>query len=227
MVANYFTLLHLTKSLSARLSGLTLRGCFSQQRGTLVLHAWGSGREEWIEVSCDPALNYVLPRRSFARARKNSVDVFPELNGASIITLALHPSDRQLSILLQSDERLLIHLYGASANVYWISSSHLVRASFLKPKALVGTLLLEPEQKPLPVPETFEDLRPHDGGGPIRMTLRAALPQLGPLYIREALSRAGFTGQETASELSLTRQRGLVEGLRSVFDELLTRPVPR
>ena len=227
MVANYFTLLYLTKSLSARLAGLTLRACFSQQRSTLVLQASGPERQEWIEISCESAANYMLPRQSFARARKNSVDVFPELIGKTILEVRLHPSDRQVTILLESKERLLIQLYGASANVFWVSPSHLLRTSFLKPKSLVGTLVLEPEPKPLPVPESFEDLRAFDDGGPIATVVRAALPQLGPLYIREGLSRGGFSGTETMDQLSATRRRGLVEGLRSVFQELLTRPVPR
>jgi len=227
MVANYFTLLHLTKSLSARLSGLVLRALFSQQRSTLVLGAGKDSREEWIEISCEASSNYLVPRPGFARARKNSIDVFPDLTGSAITGMTMHPSDRQVSIHFTSGDRLLMQFYGPTANVHWVSSTHLIRASFLTSKSLVGTLLLDPDAKPFHVPESFEDLLLHNDGGPLRTSLRAALPQMGPLYIREALFRGAFTGQETLPEVSPSRQRALVDALRSVLDELMSPPLAR
>jgi len=227
MVANYFTLLHLTRSLSARLTGLTLRSCFSQQRDTLVLHASEGNRSEWIEISCAPAGNYLLPRSSYARARKNSIDLFAGLIGEPITACTIHGRDRQVTIRLASKERIVIQLYGTAANIHWASPSNLIRASFLKSSSNGGLLLLEPEDKAIRLPESFEDLQPREAGQSLQAMIKASLPQLGPVYVREVLHRCAHAPDDTVSELSAAAARALVGALRSVLDELLARPRAR
>lgn len=224
MVANYFTLLHLTKSLSASLPGLMLRDCFSQQRDTLVLHAADELRASWIEISCAPSANYLLPRRNYARARKNSVDLFPELIGEPITDCAIDGHDRQITIRLASGERIVIQLYGSAANIHWASPSNLIRSSFLKSPSAGGLLLLEPEGTAIRVPESLEDLQMREPGQSLQALIKSALPQLGPVYTREALHRGGCSGQESVGSLSSAAARVFVAALRSVLRELLDTP---
>lgn len=227
MVANYFTLLHLTKSISARLAGLTLRSCFSQQRDTLVLHAADAERAEWVEISCAPSGNYLLPRKTYARARKNSIDLFPELIGDAITSCTLHGRDRQVTIRLASGERIVIQLYGTAANIHWAGPSSHIRASFLKSASTVGLILPEPEDTMIRLPESFEDLQARDAAQPLQAMIKAALPQLGPVYVREALHRAGCSPDQRAGGLSSGSARTLVSALHSVLDELMTAPRAR
>ena len=227
MVANYFTLLHLTKSLSARLEGLTLRDCFSQQRDTLVLHASDGDRTEWIEISCAPSGNYILPRKAYARARKNSIDLFRDLIGDAITSCTMHGRDRQVTLRFASQERIVIQLYGTAANIHWASPSKVIRASFLKPPSGGAPLLLEAENRAIRLPESLEELGLREAAQPLQATLKTAYPQLGPVYVREALYRAGRSADETSGGLSSGDARALLGGLRSVLDELLNKPIAR
>jgi len=227
MVANYFTLLHLTKSLSERMAGLTLRACFSQQRDTLVLHASQGERSEWVEICCSPAGNYMLPRTSYARARKNSIDLFPDLIGDPITACTMHGRDRQVTIRLASGERIVIQLYGTAANIHWAGPSNLIRASFLKSTSSGGLLLLEPENKAIRLPDALEDLQPREATQSLQAVIKAAFPQLGPVYVREALHRGACSPDQTVGGLSSGGARVVVGALRSVLDELMARPLAR
>ena len=99
MITNYYTLFHIATELEHEFAGRTVNEIFTQHRGELVI----SFKETpaVIIVGCEPANNFIYARKNFARARRNSADLFPDIHGTAIEKLFMHPTDRQLHIRLE------------------------------------------------------------------------------------------------------------------------------
>src|SRR5437867_912122 len=85
MVTHYFTLRVLCQELNALLQGATIDEIFTQQKNELIISLGRPARTEaasagsrFLSVSVDPKLNYIFSREKFARAKKNSADLFKE-----------------------------------------------------------------------------------------------------------------------------------------------------
>ena len=107
------TLRHLARHLDGRYRGAPLETCFSQNRNELVL-GWENG---WLRIGCHSPLTYAVPVDSYTRARKNVVDLFPELPGRRLTAVRVVPHERELILEWEGDHQLILKLHGISANV--------------------------------------------------------------------------------------------------------------
>jgi len=139
MITNYYTLFHLSVELNQEFSGRIVNEIFTQYRGELIL----SFRETpaVILVGCEPANNYIYTRKTFARARRNSADLFSEVHGMMIEKISIHPTDRQIYIQLKDGCELIIQLFGSKANILFVDTNSRVIDLFLKKSNLKNTKL--------------------------------------------------------------------------------------
>src|SRR5512136_3051129 len=105
MITNYYTLFHVAAELENEFATRTVNEIFTQRRCELVI----SFKETpaVIIVGCEPANNFIFVRKTFARAKRNSANLFSNILGTEIDKVFMHPIDRQLHMRL-NDKRELV-----------------------------------------------------------------------------------------------------------------------
>ena len=130
MITNYYTLVHVASELEHEFTGRAVDEIFTQHRGELVI----SFKETpaVIIAGCEPANNFIYARKTFARARRNSADIFTDIPGTIIDKVFMHPTDRQLYIHLKDKREFVVQLFGSKANVLLLNASGTITETFLK-----------------------------------------------------------------------------------------------
>ena len=121
---NFYFLRQFTPRLAEILLGSRLRAAFSQNRDELVLEFVlpdPAARSFYLKAYLDPKFCCLqLPER-FHRARKNSVDLFPEAQHAEVTRIRQFENERSFAIYLASEDassyQLLFKMHGNRANV--------------------------------------------------------------------------------------------------------------
>ena len=123
MHTNYYFLRKLAPALAPHLIGLKLMECFSQDRDELVLvFAQAKGktnfyRPYFIKATLRPDFSGLLFPESIQRARHNSVDLFAEFYGRTVLSARSFLNERCLAILLEDDITLLFKFFGNRPNL--------------------------------------------------------------------------------------------------------------
>ena len=227
MITNYYTLFHLSVELNQEFSGRIVNEIFTQYRGELIL----SFRETpaVILVGCEPANNYIYTRKTFARARRNSADLFSEVHGMMIEKISIHPTDRQIYIQLKDGCELIIQLFGSKANILFVDTNSRVIDLFLKKSNLKNTKLelfsqiLRPD-----IPELLHTtIVATNGDQPLATALKRMFPLFGTVLIRELLTRTGLNGERLLADLLENEIDRLLNGAQRLKEELLSPSTPR
>ena len=116
MHTNYYFLRQLAPALTERLRGYRVAVCFSQEKDELVVGLTDGAAEFWLKVQLGAAFPALALPETFQRARANSVDLFPDLLGEQVETVAAWPQDRVLQVNFRSGARLVFKLYGPRPN---------------------------------------------------------------------------------------------------------------
>jgi predicted ribosome quality control (RQC) complex YloA/Tae2 family protein len=227
MITNYYTLFHLAIELNQEFSDRIVDEIFTQYRGELIL----SFRETpaVIIVGCEPANNYIYTRKTFARARRNSTDLFSEVHGIMIEKISIHPSDRQIYVRLKDGCELIVQLFGSKANILLIDTSGVVIDLFLKKSDLKNTKLEMFSQIQRPnIPELLHNtIVATYGEQPLATALKRMFPLFGSVLIRELLARVGLNGEQPLADLLENEIESLLNGAQRLKEELLSPPTPR
>lgn len=191
MIGNFYTLRWVAADLNSRLSGAHIDSIFSQEKDELVC----SFREvpDCLVVSCRADTNTCYLHPSFARAKRNSASLFPDCSGLPVRAVGMHPSDRILWVLLPGTLRLVFQFFSARANVLLLDGNRIVSA-FQRNRELAGTVYEEPPvgAHPLDLEVLEQDLA--QAPPELRaVTVRRALPSLGPVLTRELLFRISIS----------------------------------
>jgi predicted ribosome quality control (RQC) complex YloA/Tae2 family protein len=227
MITNYYTLFHIAVELNQEFSGRIVDEIFTQYRGELIL----SFRETpaVILVGCESANNYIYARKTFARARRNSTDLFSEVHGMMIKKISIHPTDRQIYVRLKGGRELIVQLFGSKANILFVDTSGMVTDLFLKKSDLKNTKfeLFSQIQHP-DIPESLHNsIVATYGDQPLATVLKRIFPQFGTVLIRELLTRAGLNGEQPLADLLENEIDRLLNGAQRLKEELLFPPSPR
>ena len=110
---HHYTLTHLSQFLLSEYQGAPLLDCFSQNKNELVLE-WGSG---FLRIGCHTPLTFVVPSKEFAKARRNVVDLFPEIREKCLIGARVVAYERELILEFEEDYQLILKMHGIGANV--------------------------------------------------------------------------------------------------------------
>ena len=234
MTANYYTLRHIAIQLNQQLNGWTIREVFSQNKNELIVafeqysDRVQTMRLHFLIINCVPSENSVIPTESFARARKNSIDLLPEIVGQRIKSISIHQSDRQIALETISGLRLMIQMFGSRANVMLVQPDNVIVNSFLRSKEFVGQILTERV-----VGETFADERstlqrlPEFQGIPIGVAIKKLFPLFGSVLWKELFVRSGMDQTTLVDRLSDDQIQHLVRDGKAMKKELESICKPR
>jgi len=117
MHLNYHFLKYLTPVLNERLAGNRFVACFSQNKDELILETAGTDGSLFIRAHLLPPQVYLSFPADFHRAKRNSIDLFPELIGEVILKCAVFSFERAFYFDLQSGKKLVFKLHGNRSNV--------------------------------------------------------------------------------------------------------------
>ena len=223
MIANYYTLFHIAAELEHEFAGRTVNEIFTQHRGELVISF--NGTPAVIIAGCEPANNFIYARKSFARARRNSADLFPDAAGAAVEKIFMHPADRQLHIRFQGGSALAVQMFGSKANVLFLDAHGNISETFLKKSDAKVTGIESPQTKSGAL--TSETLRSTSADEPLTTALRRTLPQFGPVLVKELLTRTGLNGERAVNTFPESEIARLLDAGTGMKEELLAAPTPR
>lgn len=117
MQTNYHFLCHLTASLRPQLEGKILASCFSQERDELVMGFADQKGELWIKAVMVSGMVGLQCPSIFSRARRNSVDLFPELMDRAVLGVRQYANERCFALLFEGEYALLFKLFGNQSNL--------------------------------------------------------------------------------------------------------------
>ncbi|WNJ21475.1 NFACT RNA binding domain-containing protein [Pontibacter sp. G13] len=110
---HHYTLVHLDRWLQSEHSGTRIHRCFSQNRNELVIEL----DETFLRVGCHTPLTFIVPSDEYAKARKNVVELFPQLTGAKVLNTRVVPNERTWIWELSDGFELVFKMHGISANI--------------------------------------------------------------------------------------------------------------
>lgn len=153
MHLNYYFLRQLSAGLRKQLTGWTLGTCFSQEKDELVLGFYAGEQEFFIKAVLRGDFAGLAFPTDFQRARKNSVDLFPEIVGKPVVDVIQYHNERSFTLQLAGDYSLLFKLHGNRSNLVLF---HQNRAVNLFHQKLEKDLTIQPEQLHRELDQRFE-----------------------------------------------------------------------
>ena len=126
MFHNYFFLKRLAKSLHYHLHGLTLLECFSQNKDELVMGIANAQREVWLRINLSPQICLIQISDEFKRAKKNSVNLFPEVIDQKIIQISVFKQDRSFKMEFENGYLLAFKMHGSRSNLILFQQEQVV-----------------------------------------------------------------------------------------------------
>ena len=115
---NYYFLRRLAPRLQEVLRNANLHDCFTQHKDELIFSfITGAGDTFYIRAYLQSDFCCISFPESFHRARKNSVGIFPELNGEQVEAVESFIEDRGLVIRFSGGFEVLFKLHGNFSNL--------------------------------------------------------------------------------------------------------------
>jgi predicted ribosome quality control (RQC) complex YloA/Tae2 family protein len=219
MITNYYTLLHVSAELDRVCRGKKIAEVFTQHRGELVVLFEDSSNA--IIAGCEPSDNFIYLRKSFARARRNSADVFKDIVGSTIKAVRLHPADRQIHIQLQEECEIIVQLFGSKANALLVNGRGEIDATFLKKEEIRFLKIDEVIQDEV---STTEILKNYNREEPLNTVVKKIFPRFGAVLIQELILRTGLSSDIQIQTLTVKERERILSVAEKMKEELLTKP---
>ena len=230
MISNYYTIATVSGELSASVVGWTLEQPYTQSKNELVLPFANPFGQSVIAaiVSCAPSANFLVIKERTSRANRNSVDIFPGIAGTIVTSVSMHPSDRQVLIVLKTGETLVFQFFGSRANVYRMDRLGIPVDSFLQRLPL-------PKGPAFPFPDHLSPsvpaFPPASFSGEPDVTamqwLKKELPTFGPVLCRELLFRISVDERTPFGDISESSRRSISSACSRLIADLRQHPSPR
>ena len=149
MHTNYYFLRQLAPALTEQLRGYRVAVCFTQEKDELVVGLTNGTQEFWLKAQLGANFPALALPETFQRARSNSVDLFPDLLGEQVESVAAWSQDRVLQVNFRSGARLVFKLYGPRPNAIFRSAPD--GAAKLFQQKLLADAELRPQTTPAPI----------------------------------------------------------------------------
>lgn len=114
---NYYFLKNLTSDLASFLPGFVFTACFSQTKEELVLQFTRGQEEFFIKALLKADFSCLYFPSGLSRARRNSVDLFPEAIGKRVIAIEQFQNERSFLFKLEQNFGLLFKMHGNRSNI--------------------------------------------------------------------------------------------------------------
>ncbi len=231
MWTHFFTLRALAKELNAVLAAATTSEIFTQRKNELLISIGAAdadvhtaNADHTLDVSINPELNFLFLRDRVRRARKNSVDLFPEAVGTRIRSVSTGSQDRIVSIDLSNDLQFCLQLFGtAASNVFLVGEHGIIKNAFKNSKYFVGkrfSIIREQDyEEMLASAVSFSSEIRKKISSTIFDSLKTAIPVLGSTFAREILHRSGIDERAQVHLLNDDDYRNMHARVKSLLDE--------
>ena len=117
MHLNYHFLRYLAPALSDAFSGSLVTACFSQNKDELIIETEKDEKIRFIRAHLLPPQVYLSFPSQYARARRNTINLFEEIIGDQIISCKVFSYERAFRFDLKSGKTLIFKLHGNRSNV--------------------------------------------------------------------------------------------------------------
>ena len=114
---NFYFLRQLSSELAHRLEGYSIVSCFSQNKDELILEFNNTRTSFFVKADLQPEFQCLSFPEKFSRARKNSIDLFPEIILQPVSTVRQFNNERSFAIVFKNAEALVFKMHGTRANV--------------------------------------------------------------------------------------------------------------
>ena len=120
---NFYFLRQISKQLELRLKGTVVSECFTQSKEELVIRFETHTTPFFIKASLLANFSCLSFPENFQRARKNSVDLFPNLIGQRLISVRQFQNERSFALCFTNELTLLFKMHGNRSNLILFDSS--------------------------------------------------------------------------------------------------------
>ena len=190
MFHNYFFIKRLARELNDRLQGLQLMECFSQNKDELILGFATKEDEFIVRANLDPAVSLLQFPEAFARAGKNSVDLFQELLDQTVIEVKSYLYERSFEMKFENGDSLIFKLHARRANILHARNNE-VQTIFRK--SLSQDFDIDPTDLNKSIEVTEQNFKSH-GSDP-----NSLIPALGK-EVKIGLEKSGFQSLEESEK---------------------------
>ena len=145
MIRHPITIEHLARALNDNIAGMQLVEAWSQKKDTVDLSfedADGNGHN--VHISTEPDVGTVLLSNHFKRARKNTIDVFPELLGKTCAAVVKPEGDRIITFIFDDIRMHVLLFSGGSGNVFVERDGTITNALHDKKEHVDQSFTIEP-----------------------------------------------------------------------------------
>jgi predicted ribosome quality control (RQC) complex YloA/Tae2 family protein len=201
MIRNYFFLNRFLVEIYPLLVGSKFSEAFSQDKDKLILAFKKSANYLFLEISTNPGTPYILLKESFHRAKRNTIDFFPDIINSEVTGLAIARNDRLIRISLK-DADIYFAIRGKYTNVLVIDKENRIETFKKFDQEYSRSFIKEVEN------QVFTEQINHpeiyvDGEGEYIDLVRQKYPFLGKEIFTEFHRRtvANKTAQEILSEI--------------------------
>jgi predicted ribosome quality control (RQC) complex YloA/Tae2 family protein len=118
----------LAQQLDSELRGAEVTSCFSQVKDELVLELVKlDGQTVVLQAHVQPAFTCLLMVQEYARARKNTIDLWTEILGLKVESVQTPVWDRVLIVHLEQEYSLVFKLFGNRSNVLLLQAGRVLK----------------------------------------------------------------------------------------------------
>lgn len=224
MLSNYYTLEYLASSLDSIIRGWKIESLYTQHRDEIILRFEGEG--EHLVISCSAEGPAMYLQAEMARAKRNSVDLFPAARGSTVSGVRIRPADRIVLFALTSGSSLAAIFFGTKSNVLLIEEDGKILDAFKGAKKLAGTLLHLPGGELVHDFPAFRATASTARSGTAILVVKKSFPVLGATLVMEVFHRAGVPPSLPADALTSSTIDALEAAMHSVLGDL-ANPAPR
>jgi len=114
---NYYFLRQLSAQLNKKIVGYSLVSCFSQNKDELIIELNNSRESFFIKANLTAGICSLSFPNSFHRARKNSIDLFPDVILKKVIAVKQFENERSFLLELEGEHSLIFKMHNQFANV--------------------------------------------------------------------------------------------------------------
>lgn len=195
MIRNIYTLEHIAREIESY-AGYTVSDCFTQEKAGASIELSNPENTVHLQFSADSGNDAIYIRLNFARSRKNSADILPELKDEILQGASLLPGNRIIKLTFINTVAYCILFGGKNSNLLICSGADgRIIDAFLDAKNHIGNIF---KKQSNPVKD-LEDFSPDTA---MRKALGSCRYMLGSIYAEEILHRLGFDSKRKLGDVS-------------------------
>ncbi|MGB5073703.1 MAG: NFACT family protein, partial [Bacteroidota bacterium] len=218
MFTSWLTYCRVAEELDTRLRGARIAAVYTQQKNEIVIEVDGGEGPRYLVFSTLPRLASLQLKDEFARARKNSLDLLPDLAGDTITGAAIAGDDRIIRLALASGRAVYALLFPVRANILLFDGSELVD-SYKQYEFSVDAIGRDYDAATAPPDESTLSTSLSIPDTTLAAALRKLHPWLSGRFAQELFHRASLDGEHPAASCKSSDIARLHLSLRDMLEE--------